>query len=53
MDIVRLDEIAGMGFPVGRRIRVTVGEEEMVLVFTFAPAGTVGYRAEESAGRLC
>ncbi len=32
---------------------VNSGEEEMVLVFTYAPAGTVGHWKEELAGRLC
>ncbi len=31
---------------------VNSGEEEMVLVFTYAPAGTVEHWEEELAGRL-
>jgi mannose-6-phosphate isomerase-like protein (cupin superfamily) len=31
---------------------VNSGEEEMVMVFTYAPAGTVGHWEEELAGRL-
>jgi mannose-6-phosphate isomerase-like protein (cupin superfamily) len=32
---------------------VNRGEEEMVFVFTYAPAGTVEHWEEELAGRLC
>jgi len=49
-----LNGVSAVYVPSGKpHALVNNGEEEMVFVFTYAPAGTVGHWEEELAGRLC
>ena len=52
-EILPVDGICAIYVPSGMpHTLINSGDEEMVLVFTYAPAGTVGHWEEELAGRL-